>query len=55
MYRSKLEKHEADCRDIHLNLAMKKVVSTATEMKELQESVQQLKAAFQEFKEHTIS
>ena len=51
MYRSKLEEHEIESREIHLNLAMKKVVSLTTTVEELCESVEQLKTSFQEFKE----
>ena len=51
MYRSKLEEHEIESREIHLSLAMKKVVSLSTTVKELQQSVEQLKISFQKFKE----
>ena len=53
MYRNKLEEHEIESRESHLNLAMKKVVSLSTTVKELQESVEQLKISFQEFKEQS--
>ena len=52
MYRSKLAEHEIESRETHLDLAMKKVVSLSTTVKELQKSVEQLKS-FQEFKEHS--
>ena len=42
MYRNKLEEHDRKNRQIHLNLAMKKVVSLTTTVKELQERVKQL-------------
>ena len=42
MHHSMLEKHEKKCREIHLNLAMKKVVSLTVAVEELQERVKQL-------------
>ena len=54
MYRSKLEEHERENRETHLNLAMKKVISLSTTVKELQESVEQLKVAVQDIKEHAV-
>ena len=63
MYRNKLAEHEIESQETHLNLAMKKVVSLSTTVKELQESVkqlnklqesvEQLKTSFQEFKEQS--
>ena len=65
MYRNKLEEHEIKSRKTHLHLAMKKVVSLSTTVKELQERVKQLevlqesviqqllKTSFQEFKEQS--
>lgn len=55
MYRSKLEKHEMESRETHLNLAMRKVVFLSTTMKELQESVEQLKMAVQELQQEYSS
>ena len=37
MYREKVEKHEKDNRDAHLDLAMKKIVSMVTSINELTE------------------
>ena len=64
MYRNKLEEHDRKNQRIHLNLAMKKVVSLTTTVKqlqerveqleELQESVEQLKTSFQEFKIYNV-
>ena len=51
MYRSQLKKHEIECRETHLDLAMKKVVSLTTTVEKLQRSVEHLKTSFQEFKE----
>ena len=51
MYRSKLEKHEMESRETHLNLAMKKVVTLSTTIKEVQESVEQLKMAVHELQQ----
>ena len=42
MHRSMLEEHEKKCQEIHLNLAMKKVVSLTVAVEELQERVKQL-------------
>ena len=42
MYRNKLKRHEAEYKDTHLNLAMKKVVSLTTIVKDLQERVERL-------------
>ena len=46
-----MNKHEREFRDVHLNLAMKKVVSLTAKVGELQEKVEQLTASFQAFKE----
>ena len=55
MHRKKLKEHEEISREIHLNLAMKEVVSMRAIIKNLTENVEQLKKSFQEFKEeHTI-
>ena len=61
MYRYNMEKHEGENREIHLNLAMRKVVSLTVVVEELQERVEQLdvlherierlKTSFKEFKE----
>ena len=51
MYRSKVEKHEEESRETHLNLAMKKVITLSTAVKEMQESIEQLKAAVHELQQ----
>ena len=51
MYRNKMNEHEREFRDAHLNLAMKKVVSLTATVSELQERVDQLTASFKAFKE----
>jgi hypothetical protein len=51
MCRSKLEKHETESRESHLNLAIKKVITLSTAMEELQESVEQLKMAVRELQQ----
>ena len=51
MYRSKVEKHEEESRETHLNLAMKKVITLSTAVKEIQESIEQLKTAVHELQQ----
>ena len=51
MYRNKMNEHEREFRDAHLNLAMKKVVSLTATVSELQDRVDQLTASFKAFKE----
>ena len=51
MHRNKLEEHEVDYQEIHLILAMKEVISMKTTIKNLTESVEQLKKSFKELKE----
>ena len=55
-----MKEHERKHQEIHLNLAMKKVVSLSTTVEELQKRVEQLeelqerlKTSFQEFKEQS--
>ena len=48
MCRSKVEEHEKESREIHLNLAMKKVVTLSTAVKEMQENIKQLNEAVHE-------
>ena len=51
MYRSKLQKHEKESRESYLNLSMKKVITLTSTIKELQESVEQLKTAVHELQQ----
>ena len=51
MYRSKVEKHEKESREYHLNLAMKKVISLSIAVQEMQESIEQLKATVHELQQ----
>ena len=47
MYRNKMNEHKREFRDVHPNLAMKKVVSVTVTVGELQEKFQQLRGHIQ--------
>ena len=46
-----MQKYEEESREFHLNLAMKKVITLSTAVKEMQESIEQLKAAVHELQQ----
>lgn len=53
MHREKVEKHEEDNRNTHLDLAMKKIVSMVTSINELTAAVQKLEKRLEE-KENAV-
>ena len=47
MYRNRMKMHEKEFRDVHLNLAMKKVVSLTATVSELQERMKRLEKSIE--------
>ena len=50
-YRNKMNEHERELRDVHLNLVMKKVVSLTANVSELQERVKHLEGSQNQLEE----